>query len=306
MSIPYSAQKDDSTNEGRLRSQSTETLGTKLLRYRMFLLLSAGVMAVFAARSLMAVQAPVPRLFDLFESLTGIASLLVCLRGYRSLRRSDWITALVLGAVVGAGMLYATLFSPYPFFGVVNTKTGQALLRGLFTLVTALGGLVIMRQGGPAALQLARCQWKKLLRGILLGLAVGLPLAVINVFALQATSGHGIVWQNPLAALVDALQPAIVEEVIFRFALWGLLWLALRPSLPERAALLAGVLATLVHAFAHLDDLFIQAPLVALGMGLGMALVWGLPPLVLARRRGLEAAIVFHWMQDVARFVTGF
>ncbi len=37
----------------------------------------------------------------------------------------------------------------------------------------------------------------------------------------------------------------------------------------------------------------------ALGMGAVLALL-------LARRRSLEAADAFHWLQDVARFLTGF
>jgi hypothetical protein len=35
-------------------------------------------------------------------------------------------------------------------------------------------------------------------------------------------------------------------------------------------------------------------------------LLWGVPPLILARRRGLESAITFHWIQDVARFLAGY
>ncbi len=306
MTLPYPAPKDDIVGEGNPRSQATENFGGKIIRYRIFLLLAASFVLAFVARTLLAVHSPMPRLFDMIDSLTVVGALVACLSGFRNLRRSDWITALGLGAVVGVGMLYATLFSAYPLFDVARAKTSQALVRGLFTLVAALGGLVIMRQGGSVPLRIASCEWKKLWRGILLGLAVGLPLAVVNVFALQATGGHGIVWQNPMAALLDALQPGIVEEVIYRFALWGLLWMALRRTLPERAALLSGLLATLVHAFAHFDGLLVESPLVALGMGLVMTIIWGLPPLFLARRRGLESAIAFHWMQDVARFITGF
>jgi hypothetical protein len=129
---------------------------------------------------------------------------------------------------------------------------------------------------------------------------------VLNVFALQLTQGRTINWQNPLAALLDALQPGIVEEVIYRFALLGLLWLLLRKSLPDQAPWLAGLLALLVHNFSHYDELFVQAPLVALGMGSLTGLVWGLPMTVLALRRDLDAAIAFHWVQDVARFLAGF
>ena len=66
------------------------------------------------------------------------------------------------------------------------------------------------------------------------------------------------------------------------------------------------ILATLVHNYAHFDELFLQSPLVALGMGLVMALIWGFPAMILAHRRGLESAIAFHWIQDVTRFLTGF
>jgi hypothetical protein len=145
-----------------------------------------------------------------------------------------------------------------------------------------------------------------MIRGVWIGLAIGLPLAVFNVFALMFTQGQSITWQNPLSALLDALQPGIVEEVIYRFALWSLFWLVLRNSLPRQAAWLAGLLAMLAHNYAHFDDLFLQSPLAALGLGAALALIWGLPPLVLARRRGLESAVAFHWIQDVARFLAGF
>lgn len=142
--------------------------------------------------------------------------------------------------------------------------------------------------------------------GILMGWAIGLPLVVLNVFALRFTQGRPINWQSPFAAMLDALQPGIFEEVIYRFALWGLLWLVLRNSLPKPAAWLAGLLSMLVLTFSHFDNLFIQSLLIALGMGAMLALIWGLPPLLLTRRRGLESAIAFHWVKDVARFLTGY
>ena len=44
----------------------------------------------------------------------------------------------------------------------------------------------------------------------------------------------------------------------------------------------------------------------AIGMGAVLALFWGLPVLILARRRGLELAIAFRWVQDAGHFLTGF
>jgi hypothetical protein len=277
-----------------------------LSRHTPLILISAAILLIFAGRTLLAITHNPPRLFDLFDTLTVLGSLLVLLRGFRHLRPADWIAAALLGLVAGASLPFTTLFSPYPFFGLFSDGAGQAVLRGSFTLLAALGGLVILRQGGPVPFHLAVGRWREAGQAILTGLAVGLPLAVINVFALQFTAGRSIAWQNPLAALLDALQPAIVEEVVYRFALWGLLWMAMRRFDPITATPLAGILATLVHAFAHFDALFVQAPLVALGMGLALTLIWGLPPLFLARRCGLESAIAFHWIQDVARFLAGF
>jgi len=76
-------------------------------------------------------------------------------------------------------------------------------------------------------------------------------------------------------------------------------------SLPGSAGWLAGLPALFIHNFMHFDDLWPQAPLTALGMGLAMALLWGVPPTVLALRRDLESAIAFHWIQDAARFLAG-
>ena len=94
--------------------------------------------------------------------------------------------------------------------------------------------------------------------------------------------------------------------MVYRFAFLGLLWLLLRQSLPKHAVWIAGVLAMLVHNFAHFDDLFLQAPLVAFGMGSVMAVIWGLPLTILVLRKDLESAVAFHWIQDAARFLTGF
>ncbi len=275
-------------------------------KYAVLCLLSAALGIIFAMRAALAWIIVIPRVFEIFDILTVIGALAVSLKFRRSLQKGDWVIALSLGAIVGAGMLCASLFAPYPFLGIVRDKIGQTWIRGSLTFLATLGGLAIMRQGGPAQFHVANGNLRDASRGILLGLAIGLPLAVLNVFALQFTQRQPIIWQNLFAALLDALQPGMVEEIIYRFALWGLLWLVLRNSFPKQAAWLSGLLAMLTHTYAHFDDLFIRSPLAALGMGAALALFWGLPPLFLARRRGLEAAIAFHWLQDAVRFLTGF
>ena len=276
---------------------------TSIWRNKTLILLFLGIVIIFAGRAFLATELTVPNTFHLFDIMTVSGSLFVLGRGYRDLRRRDWLLALLLGLVIGVSMLFSTLFSPYPYLGVVRSTIGQALLRGAFTTVAVLGGLIIARWGGPVQLHVADGKWRQAGFGILIGLAVGLPLAILNVFALQFTQGQAIAWQDPLAAMLDALQPGIFEEVIYRFALWGLLWLMLRNSISKQSDWISGLLAMLVHNYSHFDDLFLQSPLVAVGMGAILALFWGLPPVILARRRGLESAIAFHWFQDMARFL---
>ena len=274
--------------------------------YKTFFLLILGVLAIFIGCTILAVHNNPPRLFDLFNTLTILGSIIVLLKWHSSLNIKDWILAIGLGVIVGVGMCFATLFSPYPFFGVVRDNVGQAFVRGAYTMLATLGGLTIMRRGGPIRFLAVNRREGGTARSFLFGFLVGVPLFILNVFALQFLTGHSIVWQSPISSLLDAIQPAIVEEVIYRFALWGLFWLILQGSIPNKAIWLSGALTLFIHNYSHFDELFVQSPLTAIGMGLVMALIWGIPPTLLAKHRGMEAAIAFHWIQDVARFLAGF
>lgn len=275
-------------------------------RYNTFFYLSAGILFIFVARTLLALRFPMPRLNDIFTVLTVAGSLVVLLKDLGQIKISDWLIAMGAGLLVGVTMYNATLFTPYDFLGIVRGNVAQALTRGVCTFIAMMGGLAIRRQGGCVRLSLTEGDIRKTFVSILIGLAIGLPLAILNVFALQFTQGQSTAWQNPLAALSDAIQPAFVEEIIYRFAFLGLMWKVLQKPMPQSANWQAGMLALFVHNFMHFDDLWFETPLVALGMGLVMALIWGLPPTFLALRRDLESAIAFHWIQDVARFLTGF
>lgn len=275
-------------------------------QYTTLILLIAGILAVFVIRTILAVNFEVPRFFDLSDALIVAGSVVILLREHSILKPVDWLLAAGLGVMIGVEMYFATLYSPYPFFGIIHSNFGQAWIRGGFTFLAMLGGLAMMRQGGPVLFYAISHRVGRGGLGILFGLVVGLPLSILNIFALQFSEGKTVSWQSPLAAALDALQPAIVEEVIYRFALWGLLWMILRNSLSDKSVWISGLLAMLIHNYSHFDDLFVQSPLIAIGIGFVMMIFWGLPPTLLAQQKGLESAIAFHWLQDVARFLTGF
>lgn len=269
--------------------------------------LVAALLAVFVVRSYLAQTGDPPRLADLFEILIVGGSALVLLTGHRSLTRTDWLVGAGVGLFLGLQLPAAELFRPFPFLDTVRDVAGQALIRGAFAAVATLGGLVIAHRDGPVRLRLAGGEWRRALVSFAIGAAIGLPLAVLNAFANAWLQGRPFQWQNPLTAAVDALQPAVFEEVLYRLALLGLLWLVLRRSWPSRqAAWLAGLLSLLVHTYgAHYSDEFLTAPVATLTMGAAMGLIWGVPLTVLALRRDLDSAVGFHWVQDFARFWAG-
>lgn len=274
-------------------------------RWLILIALIGGIVAVFAARTLMASSFRMPRLFEIFEALTLFGSIVVVLRGLAFLKRADWFISVAIGLVIAIEMQSATLFNPYPIWDRWDGPVIQGVGRGGLTAVAALGGIVIMRRGGPVLLRMAAGQWGKAAWGLCLGAVVGIPLAILNLFANSMVQGKTFVWQNPLAAGMDAVQPGIFEEVIYRFALLGILWLILHKEFPRQATWLAGALAIAVHSYSHYTELFVTAPLMAVAMGTVLGIVWGVPLTILAIRRDLESAVGFHWMQDALRFYGG-
>ncbi|HRW10691.1 MAG TPA: hypothetical protein P5121_36570 [Caldilineaceae bacterium] len=275
-------------------------------RWHVLIALILGIIAIFVMRTQLAHTGAALRLFELFDLATTAVAAFILFFGFRTLTRVDWMVGLGVGLFIALTLPLATLFNPYPFLDRVHGTLSAAVVRGAITAITMLGGLVIMHWGGPVRVQLALNGWRRALLGFGFGAAVGVPLAVLNAYANAWTQGQPFVWQSVGAAALDALQPALAEEVITRLALLGILWLILRPFWPERQAIgLAASLALLIHTYGHYSELFVTQPFVALVMGAVMGLIWGLPITVLALRRDIESAIGFHWMQDFARFVVG-
>jgi hypothetical protein len=261
--------------------------------------------AVILAWRALAMVRPVPQLFQVLDTVVILASLVVLVRGYRLLRPLDLWLALAVGALLG-WLVPHTGFYPLLAWTSAGAAEGLvALMHGTGVAIALLGGIVVLRRGGPVRLQAARGAWKASLTSLGIGAAIGLPLAAINGYANTLVQGRPFVWQGSGFPLLEAMEPGLVEEVVYRLALLGIVWLLLRPSWGRRAPGLAGIVALLVHTFAHNGALLLTNPLMYLGFGTVLALVWGVPTTILALRRDLESAAGFHWVQDAVRFLGG-
>jgi hypothetical protein len=139
-----------------------------------------------------------------------------------------------------------------------------------------------------------------------MGILFALPLAALNNLYFYLNSGS-VQFKPLLASALEALSPAIHEEIIFRFFILALVLYLLRYHLPDRRVTAVAVfLAVIPHSLNHLPELFLQNPLMGLVMLIATSLLFGLPMALLQIKKDLGSAIAFHWFIDFARFWFGF
>lgn len=271
----------------------------------------AGLLVLFAVFVLAwraaAVRGTVAELSQWLDLGVVAASLVAVAWGRARLRASDVALAVLVGAAMGV-LVPATGFYPLVAWfvpGAHGHPWAVAALHGFGVAAAALGGLTLMRHGGPVRWRMAHGAWRAAAIGFAFGALVGLPLALVNGYANTLTQARPYVLEASPFPLVEALQPAWVEEIVYRFALLGVLAWALRPFWGGHTAAVAGALSLLVHAFAHNGALLVTDPVAYLAIGAVLALLWGLPTTALALRRDLESAVGFHWVQDAVRFLGG-
>jgi hypothetical protein len=291
--------------DGAMVAPEAAAQGRPRLRWAVLTAVALVPVAIILVWRAVALVRPVPQLFQVLDTVVILASLVVVLRGYRLLRPRDAWLALGVGSLLGWLMPH-TGFYPLLAWTITGAAEGLvALMHGTGVAITLLGGIVVLRRGGPVRLHAASGGWKASMAGLGIGSAIGLPLAAVNAYANTLVQGRPFIWQRSGFPLLEALEPGLVEEIVYRFALLGMVWLLLRPTWGRRAPWLAGIVALLVHTFAHNGDLLLANPLVYVGFGVVLALVWGVPTTVLALRRDLESAAGFHWVQDAVRFLGG-
>jgi hypothetical protein len=267
------------------------------LRWLVLAGVATAPVAIILGWRAVALVRPVPQLFQVLDAVVILASLAVLVGGHRLLRPRDVGLTVAVGALLG-WLVPHTGFYPLLAWTVAGAADGiVALMHGTGVAIALLGGIVAARRGGPVRLRAASGAWRASLTSLGIGAAIELPLAAVNAYANTLVQGRPFVWQGLGFPLVEALEPGFVEEIVYRFALLGIVWLLLRPSWGRRAPWLAGGIALLVHTFAHNGELLLTNPLMFLGFGTVLALVWGVPTTILALRRDLESAAGLHWVR---------
>lgn len=217
---------------------------------------------------------------------------IVTWRVRRQLTAFDALCAFALGAVASiAGLgaewvgtdtaVWAVLQLPLTAFGLL---AGWGILRGSDLAHTAASSALLVSEGPGAAA-----------RAALFGMVIAVPWALFNVAAGGSVRDTWVQapWQTFAAA-----QPAIAEEAWARVFLVALLYVALRWAASPRVAL-AGAIVVAGYWFAwlHVHDLTIGALVNTIVAGT----LFSLPLTFLWLRRGLEAAIGFHFAVDATR-----
>lgn len=234
------------------------------------------------------------RIWDWSQSALMLAAAVVVVRSWPDLPRRSVLFGLALGLASG---LSHYLNDPSVWWN---------LWQGLGTWVCFVGG-VLLFQGQPAPRVAAFEGTPAQIGGSLLfGMALAIPLAILNNVYFAFTSGTSA-FQNPLVSAWAAVSPGVHEEVIFRFFVLALCLTLLRSTTARRPAMTAAVfLAVVPHSLNHLPDLFLVQPVSALILLLATSLLFGLPMALLQLRRNLETAISFHWFIDAMRFLFGY
>ncbi len=232
-------------------------------------------------------------------AITGIA---LTFRYRRNLAPGDLTAPLFLAALVGVAIQaeYSyngwTAIIPYypPAFNAVET------------FFISLGAVALLKSHPVLRFDLAGNDLAAAARSLGLGVILGIPFAAINAMFFIFINGKAIVTQDIIAEAIIALRPAIMEEAAFRLLFMGLAIVVLLTVLPRHIAIVGAlVMAIVFHSAAHVPDLLLSNPAMALANVVLTSLLFGLPMALLAYKKSIETAIGFHWVIDAVRFALG-
>ncbi|ASC70182.1 hypothetical protein XM38_011120 [Halomicronema hongdechloris C2206] len=135
---------------------------------------------------------------------------------------------------IWVGLLYAAinLLASYQVWGILPLGIwSQTTIIFLCFVATCL----LTQNRRRVRSSLVAFSLQKLIRSALIGVALSLPFAIINILLWQMSRLSSVMsWQSPLHAANRSLIAGISEEIIFRFFILSFFLQSLRKTLPRR------------------------------------------------------------------------
>ena len=234
------------------------------------------------------------RIWDWTELALTAGALVVISVRWQSIRSVPILVGAALGFVSGIS-----------YFLNDHSLRG-AVTEGVAVWLTFIAGTILFQTLKEHNVPAFQMPFQNIIRGLGLGIVLGIPLAGINnlFFFLQNGAPQ---YQNILFSMAEALSPGIHEEAVFRYFILAACFTLLQGCARPRLALVAAmIMAVVPHSLLHLPDLFLTNPLMAIGMLVATSLLFGLPMALLQVKRSFETAVAFHWFIDFARFYFGY
>ena len=234
------------------------------------------------------------RIWNWSQLALAATALLVLILKRPSVKPRTFVTGLALGVISGLSL------------SVQNPSVWSNALQGGVVWISFMGGVALFQDLEPFRVIAFQPPLMRIGRSLLIGIAVGIPLATINNLFFSLTAGP-VHFRGVFYSAFRALYPAVSEEIVFRFFVLALCLRLLKGSRSPRLALtVAVILAVVPHSLNHLPDLFLENASMGFAMLVATSLLFGLPMALLQIKRNLETAIAFHWFIDFMRFLFGF
>jgi hypothetical protein len=234
------------------------------------------------------------RIWNWVEWAFSAGALLVTGLRWRSIGLGTILTGAVLGIISGLSR------------GLHDHSLSSGSIEAAAVCLTFTAGTILFQRLDRDRVTAFHLPWVRITRNLGFGLLVSVPLAALNILFFFLQNGAPQ-FQNLLTSAGEALSPGIHEEVVYRYFVLAVCFAFLQGSSRRRLAWTAAIiLAVVPHSLLHLPDLFLENPLMGLGMLAATSLLFGLPMALLQVKRSFESAAAFHWFIDFARFLFGY
>ncbi len=193
-------------------------------------------------------------------------------------------------------------------FGVaMSLQSGFNPVIGSITVIAYYSACCIFRKYSYEN-KIFKINCRTVLNHVGFGLLIGILPAILNVLEYYIQDGYTL---PPFSidrffpAAVQALQPGISEEIVFRFFLYAFVLNAFKGMIPKTkfATVLTYALLIIPHCIMHYPTSdFVTNPIGTVLNLTYMCCVFGIPAVWLLKNKSLYSAIAFHWFVDFIRF----